>query len=71
MPAGTSFSGRLLPDRILKGAVSAAKNEGLYHSYEANVLASRATTQHSQYLLIAELTPPPLSEFISRRSSGL
>ncbi len=61
---GRELSGRLLPDRILKGAVSAAKNEGLYHSYEANVLASRATTQHSQYLLIAELTPPPLSERI-------
>jgi signal transduction histidine kinase len=61
---GHELSGRLLPDRILHGAVSAARNEGLYHSYEANVLASRATTGHSQYLLIAELTPPPLSERI-------
>jgi two-component system sensor histidine kinase CpxA len=61
---GHELSGRLLPDRIRHGAVSAARNEGIYHSYEANVLATRATTGHGQYLLIAELTPPPLSERI-------
>jgi signal transduction histidine kinase len=61
---GRELSGRPLPDSILRGAASAEKKEGLYHSYEANVLASRATTERGQYVLIAELTPPPLSERI-------
>lgn len=61
---GHELSGRPLPDRILRGAVSAEQKEGLYHSYEANVLATRTTTERGQYLLIGELTPPPLSERI-------
>ncbi|MGB8887878.1 MAG: HAMP domain-containing sensor histidine kinase [Candidatus Korobacteraceae bacterium] len=61
---GRELSGRPLPDRILRGAVSAEKKEGLYHSYEANVLAAHGSTQRGQYVLIAELTPPPLSERI-------
>ena len=36
----------------------------MYRSYEANVLATRVTTDRGQYVLIAELTPPPLSERI-------
>ena len=63
-PGGSELSGRPLPDRILRGAASAERKEGLYHSYEANVLAARATTGRGQYLLVAELTPPPLSERI-------
>ena len=41
---GRELSGRPIPDGILRGAVAAEQNEGLYHSYEANVLAARATT---------------------------
>jgi len=61
---GRELSGRIVPDRILQAAATADRQEGLYHSYEANVLASRVTTDRGQYLLIAELTPPPLSERI-------
>jgi len=59
--AGNELTGRPVPPRILQGALAAENNEGLYHSFEANVLAARATTPKGQYLLIAELTPPPLS----------
>ncbi|MGA2903162.1 MAG: ATP-binding protein [Candidatus Korobacteraceae bacterium] len=61
---GNELTGRIVPDRILQAAAAAEKNEGLYSSYEANVLAARATTKRGQYLLIAELTPPPLAERI-------
>ncbi|HKD85401.1 MAG TPA: ATP-binding protein [Terriglobales bacterium] len=61
---GQELTGRAVPDNILRGAAAAEKKEGLYHSYEANVLASRVTTGRGQYLLIAELTPPPLRERI-------
>jgi len=59
--AGRELTGRPVPQRIMQGALAAENNEGLYHSFEANVLAARATTPKGQYLLIAELTPPPLS----------
>jgi signal transduction histidine kinase len=62
--SGNELTGRIVPDRILQAAAAADRQEGLYHSYEANVLATRVTTDHGQYLLIAELTPPPLSERI-------
>jgi len=61
---GQELSGQPIPDNILRGAATAEKKEGLYHSYEANILAARAAGQRGQYLLIAELTPPPLSERI-------
>ena len=61
---GQELTGRTVPDNILRGAAAAEKKEGLYHSYEANVLASRVTTGRGQYLLIAELTPPPLRDRI-------
>ncbi len=60
--SGRELTGGTVPDNIFSNAVAAEKNEGLYHSYEANVLAARATTPHGQYILIAELTPPPLRE---------
>ncbi len=60
--AGRELSGRAVPDRILQDAAAAEKNEGLYHSYQANVLAARTTTPRGEYDLIGELTPPPLSE---------
>ena len=61
---GNELAGRIVPDRILHDAAAADRNEGLYSSYEANVLAARATTKRGKYLLIAELTPPPLAERI-------
>jgi two-component system sensor histidine kinase CpxA len=60
--SGRELTNRPVPDNILRGAATAEHNEGLYHSYEANVLAARATTPQGQYILIAELTPPSLSE---------
>jgi len=62
--SGRELSGRPLPAQILRAAAAADRKEGLYSSYEANVLAARATTDRGQYLLIAELTPPPLRERI-------
>ena len=59
---GNELSGRPLPAKILADAAEAEKNEGLHHSFEANVLAASATTSRGSYMLIAELTPPPLSE---------
>jgi len=61
---GRELSGRGIPERILRDAAVAETKEGMHHSYEANVLASRISTPRGQYLLIAELTPPPLSERI-------
>ncbi len=60
--SGRELTGRPVPDNIFRGAVAAEKNEGLYHSYEANVLAARTNSPEGQYLLIAELTPPALGE---------
>jgi two-component system sensor histidine kinase CpxA len=61
-PSGREMTGRSVPDRILRRATEAENNEGLYHSYEVNVLAGRATTPQGQYVLIAEMTPPSISE---------
>ncbi|MFZ0795151.1 MAG: HAMP domain-containing sensor histidine kinase [Candidatus Korobacteraceae bacterium] len=61
---GREVSGRPMPDHILRDAAAADKQEGVYRSYEANVLSTRVTTERGQYVLIAELTPPPLSERI-------
>ena len=60
--SGRELTGRAVPDNIYRNAAAAENNEGLYHSYEANVLAARATTPRGQYVLIAELTPPPIRE---------
>ncbi len=59
---GQELSGQPIPDRDLQGGMAAEKKDGLFHSYEANVLAARATTAPGQYLLIGEFTPPPISE---------
>ncbi len=61
---GRELSGQPIPDNIVRSAAAAERQEGLAHSYEANVLAARTFTRHGQYLLIAELTPPPISERI-------
>lgn len=61
-PNGVDLTGRPIPQSVLHGAAAAERNEGLYRSYEANVLAARAITPRGQYLLIAEMTPPPISE---------
>ena len=59
---GRELTGHPVPEKILRGAVAAESKEGLYHSFEANVLAARATTPQGQFLLIGELTPPPISD---------
>jgi two-component system sensor histidine kinase CpxA len=59
---GRELTNRPVPINILRGASAAEQNEGLYHSFEANVLAARVTTPQGQYILIAELTPPSLNE---------
>jgi len=59
---GHELTNRPVPDAIFRGALAAEQNEGLYHSFEANVLAARATTPQGQYILIAELTPPSINE---------
>jgi two-component system sensor histidine kinase CpxA len=61
---GRELSGRPLPEQIVRAAAAAERKEGLSSSYEANVLAARATTDHGRYLLVAEMTPPPLRERI-------
>lgn len=60
--SGQELSGQPLPPRVLRDGIAAERKEGLFHSFEANVLAARATTPRGQYLLIGEFTPPPLSE---------
>jgi len=60
--AGRELSGRDIPQRVLQDAAAAEKTEGLHRSYEANVLAATAATSQGNYVLIAELVPPPLSE---------
>ena len=60
--AGRELSGQAIPDRVLRGGLAAEKREGMFHSFEANVLAARAITPSGQYLLIGEFTPPPISE---------
>ena len=60
--SGRELTNRPVPISILRGASAAEQNEGLYHSFEANVLAARVTTPQGQYILIAELTPPSLNE---------
>lgn len=59
---GHELTNRPVPDKVLHGALAAEQNQGLYHSVEANVLAARATTPQGQYVLIAELTSPSISE---------
>jgi len=61
---GRELSGQPIPERVIRDAAVAERKEGLHHSYEANVLAARASAERGQYLLIAELTPPPISERI-------
>jgi two-component system sensor histidine kinase CpxA len=60
--AGHDLSGRQIPPRLLGDALRAEQNAGLHRSYETNVLAARATTAQGQYILVAELVPPPLRE---------
>ncbi len=62
--SGQELSGLPMPDRVLHGGLAAEKNEGMFHSFEANVLAARATTPSGHYLLIGEFTPPPIGERI-------
>jgi len=60
--SGRDLLGGRVPEHVLSAALEAERNLGLSHSFETDVLAARATTAQSQYLLIAELTPPPISQ---------
>ena len=60
--SGNELSGQPITGQVLRNGIAAEKKDGLFHSYEANVLAARATTPNGSYLLIGEFTPPPLSE---------
>ena len=59
---GHELSGRPIPERVLRDASAAEKSEGLHRSFEANVLAASTATGARQYVLIADLVPPKLSE---------
>jgi two-component system sensor histidine kinase CpxA len=60
--SGHELSGTPITDQTLRNGIAAEKRDGLFHSYEANVLAVRTKTPQGSYLLIGEFTPPPLSE---------
>jgi two-component system, OmpR family, sensor histidine kinase CpxA len=60
--SGQELSGLPITQKVLNNGIAAEKKDGLFHSYETNVLAARATTPSGQYLLIGEFTPPPISE---------
>src|SRR5579863_9478266 len=48
---GRELSGESIPQRDLEGGIAAEKRDGLFHSFEANLLGARATTSQGQYLL--------------------
>jgi len=56
------LSGRPLPPEIVTFADRALRHEGMTRPDEAVVIVAPITTARSQYLLIAEVIPPPLSE---------
>jgi len=60
--SGQELSGQPIPPRVLHDGIVAERKEGMFHSFEANVLAARVTTPSGQYLFIGEFTPPPISE---------
>jgi two-component system sensor histidine kinase CpxA len=56
------LSGRPMPDEMVDFAKRALRHEGIVRPDEAIVIVSPVASSRGQYLLIAELTPPPLSE---------
>ena len=61
---GDELSGRPMTRHLLDHAVEASRSEseGVLRSYESNVLVASTATPSGRYTLVAELTPPPLSE---------
>src|SRR6516164_1754804 len=61
---GNELSGRPMTRHLLDHAVEASRSEseGVLRSYESNVLVASTATSSGRYTLVAELTPPPLSE---------
>ena len=59
---GRELSGRPLPSEIVDFAQRALRHEGMTRPDEAVVLVAPVTTSRSNYLLIGEFIPPPLSE---------
>jgi len=59
---GRELSGRPLPGEMMEFAQRALRHEGIARPDEAVVIVSPVTTARGNYLLIAEIIPPPLAE---------
>lgn len=59
---GRELSGRPLPDDMIGFAQRALRHEGIARPDEAVVIVAPVNTQRDNYLLIAEIIPPPLGE---------
>lgn len=59
---GRELSGRPLPSEIVDFAQRALRHEGMVRPDEAVVLVAPVLTARTNYLLIGEFIPPPLSE---------
>ena len=60
--SGHELSGRPFPGEMLDFAQRALRNEGMVRPDEAVVIVAPAATSRSKYLMVAQFTPPPLSE---------
>ena len=67
MRPGHELSGHEIPQRVLDDASKAEQNEGLHHSYEANVLAAAATTSRGRYTVDLRTGAAPAQRARSRR----
>jgi two-component system, OmpR family, sensor histidine kinase CpxA len=59
---GHELSGRPFPELMLDLAQRASRREGMVRPDESVVIVAPVTTPRSNYLLVAEIIPPPLSE---------
>ena len=59
---GQELSGRPLPGEMIEFAQRALRHEGIARPDEAVVIVAPVNTRRSNYLLIAEVIPPPLAE---------
>jgi len=60
--SGHELSGRPFPGELLDLAQRALRNEGMVRPDEAVIIVAPVATAQSRYLMIAQFTPPPLSE---------
>jgi signal transduction histidine kinase len=59
---GRELSGRAMPADMASVAQHALRHENMARPDEAVVIVAPVTTAHGDYLLIAEIIPPPLAE---------